>query len=200
MYIHDTTLEQLEYSELTQLYPNSSTPKNGTEVILEVWYLIHDEPLPPIDRYTQVVVSGPVVKTGELYFQTWLVETLSQEDVDTYIATAIDDKSLECELQVERLMDIAYANPAEGAVEVPRRYKRRMSARITDIANKSAGNATLTPKERQQSIVDQRLSNYERRVYRRSDTAIEELEALPTAVEIYAFDVEGYAWDTWVPA
>jgi len=198
MYINNTTLEQKNWGDLKVLYPNSSLPKNGTEIILDLWYLIHNEAKPAIDPYTQKVVAGAVTKIADIYYQTWLVEPLSQQEIDDYIAKAQKAKAQECDNYGQTLIDEANTHPQESITTYSEANKRRTEARRRNKADKQAGNIALDELEKDQAKIDQKLSEYETKVWKDSDKAITNMMKLDTATEIYAFDVPAQNWTIWV--
>lgn len=96
------------------------------------------------------------------------------------------------------LIHNAYSNPIEG-VEVDATIQRNvMSLRRNNKANKLAGEIALTQAEKDESKVDQKLSEYELKVLADADKVIANINKLDTVEEVNAFDITVQNWNMWV--
>lgn len=78
-YINNTTQEQKTYNELRVLYSNISLAKDGTEVLMGLWYLVHKTDKPTITEKQKIVTNMPVNIAG-IYYESYSAVELSQEE------------------------------------------------------------------------------------------------------------------------
>ena len=194
-YENINTGELKTYQEIRATYPSISLPQDGTALIYGEWRLISDSPQPTYDKYTQSVREIAPVN----YTQTWEIYPLEQSEITSNIEEAQDSKAAECDSYAQGLIDAAYAEPTQGSTVNSDRNKRRTESRRKDLSDKMAGEFTLTQAEKDQSKVDQKLSEYEVKVYDDSDKAVINMLKLNTAIEIYAFDISAESWNVWTP-
>ena len=90
-YINRGTNVVVEYSELQAIYPNSSIPADGVSEILEYSY-VFGSTIPTYDINTEKLTELTPVKAGDdKYYRTYQVVALSQPEIDTLLATNIEN-------------------------------------------------------------------------------------------------------------
>ncbi len=160
-YINDNTKEQLTYYILRDNNPTKSLPQDGTEIIDEVWYLIHTTPRPSCDIYVEEVQEIEPIKTGEIYDQAWEVVTLSIND---------QEKALQNSQTIKISETWSYANAnirdyENGLVQDQNSQKSKRLNQMNDTrTNKRINSEALSPEE----DIDQ--TNYEGYVTFAEDT------------------------------
>lgn len=86
-FIDETTLAYpLARWDIKRLNPNMSLPKPS--IAPAGYALVHRTPQPGFDRITQTVREGDPVLDGNTWVQTWVVESLTPEQVEANIETA----------------------------------------------------------------------------------------------------------------
>jgi len=198
-YINDTTQVVKSYRELQKDNSNISLAKDGTEILLEVWYLIHHLPKNSYDVYTEKLVAGTILEVNSEYFQPWVVEALTQTQIDNNIKNARDSKTDEIYGYGNNLVKGAYTNPIQGVTKDPNRYEITVAKRKSNKSDKMAGDISITQADKDVAKSDEKLSGYSVKIDADENKAIDNMLKLNTVQEIKAFDVASETWNVWTP-
>lgn len=199
-YINDTTKEQKQYSELQAEYPNSSIPKNGIAVIGGLWFFINVAQPPEYNIHTEKAVEIEPAKVGDIYSQTWEIQSLTQEEIDSNIELVKDDKYIEVDDYAKAQIEIGYGNPKEGYFRDPQKWLYEMQRLTKRLTNALTQEKAIPAQYINQSIAFDVLVNYEYNTMIQSDDAYALIEAAITADEVLAIDISTVVpWPTWTP-
>ena len=194
-YQNITTKEVKTYNTIRQENKSVSLPKDGTEMLMDIWHVITTTQQPSYDKYTEAVRELPPVN----YVQTWEVYALTQEQIDANILNAQVRKTNECDNYGLSLIDGAYANPQVGVTNSSTRGRGKANSRRNDNSDKVASEIPLSQVDKDQAKLDQKISAYEIKIWKDSDKAISNMLKLNTAIEITNFDVSAENWTVWNP-
>ena len=106
---------------------------------------------------------------------------------------------LDVKVYAQNLIDSAYANPTQGVTADPQIHKEKMNIRRNQKADKLAGEIALTQAEKDEAKTDQKLSEYEYKIWDDADKAITNIDKLNTVQEIEDFDISTQSWNVWTP-
>ena len=186
MYINnEDNSEQKQWHEINAINPAQSIPPSGTEIIAEIWYLIHPDPRPTYDVYTERLELVQPVFKDPIYTQGWAIVPLTVEQIQAHIDNAQTGKIRELWQYADTLKQTSESAILSGGGDISTRITKENS-RIANI--KIAGGVT-TPEE------DQFFNDYNDSLQYQSEVdtvAIEEeaiINAMTDAQAIYDYDV-----------
>ena len=107
-------------------------------------------------------------------------------------------KKIEINNHADALIENAYSNPTQTTTADPIIHRRDVEFRRNDKADKLAGEISLTQAEKDEAKIDQKLSEYEVKIYQDSDKAKTNMYKLNTSTEVNAFDVSAENWNLWI--
>jgi len=107
-YINDTTQEVKSYYTIKAESPNISIPKNGTEVILDIWYFINPTAQQAYDEQFEKLVEGAPTKVGNMYYQVWDLVFLTQPEIDVRVENVRVIRKQEIKTDVLTQLDSFY--------------------------------------------------------------------------------------------
>lgn len=162
------------------------------------------ETLVKIDIWPAIDVTG-VVLGYETKLHTYAaVFNVDHYDVTFDVSTLTDaeayaEKEAEIDAYGDALIDAAYASPAQGVVTNSGYHKKVVNRRKSNRADKMAGDTTLSEAEKEESKMDEKLSEYETKITKDQDKAFANLYKLSGVDSIMSFDVAQQNWSTWTP-
>ncbi len=179
-YINDTTKEQLSYYELQQDNLDKSLAEDRTEIIMDVWWLIHTADKPIYDVYTQKVVEVEPVFTT-IYTQSWDVVLLTQQELDDNLLDAKHDKSVEI-VTTQKDMAITFWS-SDSTVYTMTKQKIDTNTRVSELQA-----LTVPTQDETDELVEygtyfdvNKLTNSERYTF------LSDVDAMTTIVEVDAY-------------
>ena len=184
-YIHNTTKEQKTHRQLKIDSPTVSIAQDGTEIIMNVWYLIHTDEKPVYDAYTEKVVEVEPVFTT-VYTQTWSIVALTQQELDDNLAAAkVSQEYLIVEDHVVQMFT------SWNVTELFEYTKRRtdVNARISELQD-----MVRTPEQDIELEDYKAFFEYDKLLNSEEYDFREEVNAL-----LLIADVESYTWSYTVP-
>jgi len=158
----------------------------------------------PTGRYSPTVVFAecPDETTNEWVRDTGVFRlgTIDDAYINHDFDTEVLNKKNESDAYAQSLIDEAYANPQVGVVTDTGTHKRRTETRRKDKADKQAGDIALDQAEKDQSKIDQKLSEYEGKCWDASDKVHDNIDKETIISGVVAIDVETNTnWPVWSP-
>ena len=149
---------------------------------------------PPQTENTEYnrLVSSPIVLIDGVYTMTFVYADVTLEE-------AYSTKETEINAYAESLIHDANSNPSDGVTMDADENIKRSVNRAKDRSNKMAFDKVLTETEKNEAKNDQKLSEYEGKIWDDSDKTILNMMKLDTVLEVSAFDVEAENFTTWIP-
>lgn len=148
---------------------------------------------PPETKNTEynTLVSSPMVLIDGVYTVTYVYADVPLEEAQV-------TKHKEINAYGWQLIYDANGNPTDGITMEPEENIKRSANRTKDRANKLAGELTLKKSEKNEAKNDQKLSEYEGKVWADANKAIANMLKLDTTAEVSAFDVSAENWNVWI--
>ena len=115
------------------------------------------------------------------------------------ISDVIKNKEREIYLYAESQINFAYSNPIQSISIPPDVQRKKMLIRRNQKTDKILGNIALTQIEEDEAKADQKLSEYELKIWNDADKAISNLNKLNTIAEVESFNISEENWNIWNP-
>ena len=191
-YINDTNNAEIKtYRQLQNDNLGASLPKDGTNIILAVWFVIHNTAKQAYNTDTHKLVEGAPAKTGNEYNQTWLEVALDQPTMDANLATAKSNKYEQIWTEADKRNIEAEATLIGSSTSNhPTRNNDRIIKKNSRIANKKIKGQT--PNQGEEDFVDayDELMDWQDSTYDVAESdGVDAVENMTTPSAVNAFDV-----------
>lgn len=98
------------------------------------------------------------------------------------------------------LIENANANPTQELLGGDALLnKKQLNRRRADRADRVAGELPIDEVDKDQAKTDQKLAEYETKISKDENKALDNMYKLSTVDEVMAFDVAGQNWNVWTP-
>ena len=186
MYINNINNELIRsYQQLKLGNPTISIPKDGTEVILTDWYLIHQDPKIEYNRYTEKLEYSQAVFKDPFYTRGWIVAALTTEQIQFHIDSAKDSTTRQLWMYAKQLN----LDSAEGIISGKGDIANRASKENSRISNIKLSSGALSSEEEQFFIAYSAMLEYQADVDIVAINTETEINNMNDATAIYAYDV-----------
>ena len=117
------------------------------------------------------------------------------------VDSARETKKVESDAYAQALIDAAFENPQQGVTVNKVNHRRQVETRRAGKADKSAGEIALSQAEKDEAKIDQKLSEYENKVWTDNDKVHTNIDAIVDNVSmIMAYDISTSTnWNVWTP-
>jgi len=137
------------------------------------------------------LTGNPIVLIDGTYTVTYVYEDISLEDAQA-------KKTAEINTYADNLVYQANTNPIDGVTMRAEDNIKKANTRRKDRLDKLASEKLLNEDEKNEAKTDQKLSEFEGKIWSDADKAISKMVKLDTTLEISNFDVSAQNWNVWV--